>query len=178
MPHSKFFFQIFHKYGKSGKSSSIQYFNNLLYQSERQLDENASRWRSQKSLPLASSTGRQPVCGDCLLSERNLGAFDQHCHWHHSPTTTPTTTHTHTHPFNSRLSGTTRWAGTRKVKPIWILLKQETVSGSGIRWAICKSAPRSSHTTMPAPSIIRPANKHYYPYHRSQMLATANDGMV
>ena len=22
------------------------------------------------------------------------------------------------------------WAGTRKVKPIWILLKQETVSGS------------------------------------------------
>jgi len=33
--------------------------------------------------------------------------------------------------------------GTRKVKPIWILLKQETVSGSGIRWAICKSAPCS-----------------------------------
>ena len=26
-------------------------------------------------------------------------------------------------------------AGTRKVKPIWILLKQETVSGSGISWA-------------------------------------------
>ena len=30
--------------------------------------------------------------------------------------------------------------GTREVKPIWILLKQETVSGSGISWAICKSA--------------------------------------
>jgi len=29
------------------------------------------------------------------------------------------------------------WAGTRKVKPIWILLKQETVSGSGITWATC-----------------------------------------
>ena len=27
------------------------------------------------------------------------------------------------------------WAGTRQVKPIWILLKQETVSGSGISWA-------------------------------------------
>jgi len=27
--------------------------------------------------------------------------------------------------------------GTRKVKPIGILLKQETVSGSGISWAIC-----------------------------------------
>ena len=44
-----------------------------------------------------------------------------------------------------------RWAGTRKVKPIWILLKQETASGSGISWAICKSAPRSRQITMPAP---------------------------
>jgi len=26
------------------------------------------------------------------------------------------------------------WASTRKVKPIWILLRQETVSGSGISW--------------------------------------------
>ena len=43
------------------------------------------------------------------------------------------------------------WAGTRKVKPIWILLKQETVSGSGISWTICKSAPRSRQTTTPAP---------------------------
>ena len=43
------------------------------------------------------------------------------------------------------------WADTRKVKPIWILLKQETVSGSGIRWAICKSAPRSRQITTPAP---------------------------
>jgi len=42
-------------------------------------------------------------------------------------------------------------AGTRKVKPIWILLKQETVSGSGIHWAICRSAPRSTQITMPAP---------------------------
>ena len=39
----------------------------------------------------------------------------------------------------------------QKGKPIWILLKQETVSGSGIRWAICKSAPRSRQITMPAP---------------------------
>jgi len=31
------------------------------------------------------------------------------------------------------------WAGTRKIKLIWILLKQETVSDSGISWAICKS---------------------------------------
>jgi len=43
------------------------------------------------------------------------------------------------------------WAGTRKVKPIWILLKQQTVSGCGISWAICKSAPRSRQITTPAP---------------------------
>jgi len=30
------------------------------------------------------------------------------------------------------------------VKPIWILLKQEAVSSSGISWAVCKSAPHSS----------------------------------
>jgi len=35
--------------------------------------------------------------------------------------------------------------------PIWILLKQETVSGSGISWAICKPAPRSRQITTPAP---------------------------
>ena len=52
-------------------------------------------------------------------------------------------THTHTH---------TRWASTRKVKPIWILLEQETVSGCGVSWAICKSAPRSRQITMPAPN--------------------------
>jgi len=50
------------------------------------------------------------------------------------------TTHT---LFNGLCPGLPGWAGTRKVKPIWILLKQETVSGSGILWAICKSAPRS-----------------------------------
>jgi len=47
--------------------------------------------------------------------------------------------------------GLPRWAGTRKVKPIWILLKQETVSGSGISWAICKSAYRARQITMPTP---------------------------
>ena len=62
-----------------------------------------------------------------------------------------THTHTHTHPFNGPFPGLPRWAGTRKVKPIWILLKQETVSGSGISWAICKSAPRSRQITTPAP---------------------------
>jgi len=47
--------------------------------------------------------------------------------------------------------GLPRWASTRNVIPIWILLKQETVSGSGISWAVCKSAPRSRQIIMPAP---------------------------
>ena len=56
----------------------------------------------------------------------------------------------HTHPFNGPLSRTTRVSRYPKGKPIWILLKQETVSGSGICWAICKSAPRSRQITTPA----------------------------
>ena len=63
---------------------------------------------------------------------------------------TPTHTHTHTR-LTALCPGLPGWAGTRKVKPIWILLKQETVSGSGISWAICKSASRSRQITMPAP---------------------------
>ena len=60
-------------------------------------------------------------------------------------------THTHTHTFNGPFSGTTQVSRYEKGKPIWILLKQETVSGSGISWVICKSAPRSRQITMPAP---------------------------
>ena len=60
--------------------------------------------------------------------------------------------HKHTHTRLTALCpGLPRWARTRKVKPIWILVKQETVSGSGISWAICKSAPCSRQTTTPAP---------------------------
>jgi len=64
--------------------------------------------------------------------------------------------HTHTHAcmFNGPLSGTTWIVGTRKVKPICILLKQETVSGNGISWAICKSAPGSKQITTPAPTQL------------------------
>jgi len=53
--------------------------------------------------------------------------------------------------FNGPFPVLLGWTGTRKVKPIGILLKQQTVSGSGISWAICKSAPHSIQITMPAP---------------------------
>jgi len=59
--------------------------------------------------------------------------------------------HTHTHILTALFPGLLRWAGTRKVKPIWVLLKQKTVSGSGISWAICKSAPCSRQIAVPAP---------------------------
>ena len=80
--------------------------------------------------------------------------------------------HTHTR-LTALCPGLPGWAGTRKVKPIWILLKQETVSGSEIRRAICKSAPCSRQITTPAPHrsvFYRPdalpaaqptASKHY-----------------
>jgi len=55
---------------------------------------------------------------------------------------------THTRLTTLRL-GLPRWAGTRKVKPIWILLKQETVSGSDISWAmqVCTSLQTDNHAS-------------------------------
>jgi len=47
-------------------------------------------------------------------------------------------THTHLTALSQGLPG---WAGTRKVKPIWILLKQETVSDTGINWISLHLAP-------------------------------------
>jgi len=69
-----------------------------------------------------------------------------------SPAAIHTRTHARTHTrLTTHFQGLPRWAGTRKIKPIWILLKQGTVSGSGISWAICKSAPCSRQITTPAP---------------------------
>jgi len=64
--------------------------------------------------------------------------------------TIPDRPHRHTR-LTALCPGLPGWAGTRKVKPIWILLKQETVSGSGTSWVMCKSAPRSRQITTPAP---------------------------
>ena len=58
------------------------------------------------------------------------------------------TTYTH---LTALFPGIRRWAGTRKVKPIWIWSTRQWVHGSGISWAICKSAPRSRQITMPVP---------------------------
>jgi len=72
---------------------------------------------------------------------------------------------THTH-LTALCPGLPGWSGTRKVKPVWILLKQETVNGSGINWAVCKSATRSRQITTPAPHhsvFLRAECPSYYP---------------
>jgi len=53
----------------------------------------------------------------------------------------------HTHPFNGPSSGTTQVSRYQKRKTNLDF----TVSGSGISWATCKSAPRSRQITTPAP---------------------------
>ena len=82
-------------------------------------------------------TSRQPPQLRCCLSKRLLES--KHTH-----------THTHTHPFNGPLSGTTRVSRYQKGKTN-LDFTGATVSGSGISWAICKSAPRSRQITTPAP---------------------------
>ena len=58
---------------------------------------------------------------------------------------------THTRTFYGPLDFVRDCLGDSVAEPIWILLKHETVSGSGISWAICKSAPRLRQITMPVP---------------------------
>ena len=70
-----------------------------------------------------------------------------------------THTHTHTHArLTAVFPGLPGWATTRKVKPIWILLKQQTVSGSGIGWAmqVCTSLQIDNHASTPPLSFYRP----------------------
>jgi len=62
------------------------------------------------------------------------------------------TTHTHTR-LTALCRGLPRLAGTRKVKPIWILLKQETVSGSG-HMQVCTSLQTDNHATTPPLSFL------------------------
>jgi len=71
-----------------------------------------------------------------------------------------TRTHTHTR-LTALCPGLPRWASTEKVKPIWILLEQETVSGSGISWAIIchmqiyTSLQTNNHTSTPPLSFLQ-----------------------
>ena len=61
-------------------------------------------------------------------------------------------THTHTR-LTALCRGLPRLAGTRKVKTIWILLKQETVSASG-HMQVCTSLQTDNHATTPPLSFF------------------------
>jgi len=62
------------------------------------------------------------------------------------------------------------------MKPIWVLLKQQTVSGSGISWAICKPAPRSrhNHASTPPLSFYGPDYPYCRPTNSVKALKKAN----
>ena len=94
---------------------------------------------SQTASSVLSDFYRQRQCADaiCVTVAQFYSLYRLH------------TAYTHTR-LTALFLGLPWWAGTRKAKPNWILLKQETVSGSGISWAICKSAPRSRQITTPA----------------------------
>ena len=70
---------------------------------------------------------------------------------------THTHTHTHTHPFNGPFSGTTQVSRYQKGKPIWILLKQETVSGICISWdmQVCTLLQTDNHASTPPLSVLQ-----------------------
>jgi len=66
--------------------------------------------------------------------------------------------YTHTH-LTALFPGLPWWAGTRKVKPTWILLKHETVSGNGISWGhmlVCTLVQTDNHASSPPLSFYRP----------------------
>ena len=70
----------------------------------------------------------------------------------------PAVRHTHTHTrLTAPCPGLPGWAGTRKIKPVWILLEQETVSGSSISWAICVSTSlqTDNHASTPLLSFLQ-----------------------
>jgi len=91
----------------------------------------------------------QSVC-ICLfsLSFHNCKELVQNCYWHFGHFSCCLDTTVVLWLFWT-LSGPTGWAGTRKAKPVWIYWSKSG-SGSGICWAICKSAPHPRQITTPA----------------------------
>ena len=58
------------------------------------------------------------------------------------------------HLFNFPLSGTSWMSQYQKGTTNVDLLQQETVSGNGISWAICESAPHPRKIIIPAPTTL------------------------
>ena len=93
-----------------------------------------------------SYTKKNFLIGGCITHVKITASYN----WYKFLRYVYVITHTHIR-LTSLFPGLSGWAGARKVKLIWISLKQETVSGSSISWVVCKSAPRSRQITTPAP---------------------------
>jgi len=108
--------------------------------------------KGMHAVQLCTNKIHQFLIGGKMVAVRHQSCSQWH-YLHHVHTictcNASNNTHTHTH-LTALCLGLPGSAGTRKVKPIWIVLKQETVSGSSISWAICKSAPSSRQITTPA----------------------------
>ena len=151
----------------AAKVQNIQWQTQLFENRDRLLSLEAGGVQKQShlwELTIQYNTIQYKICKapccrgfrDEAVANRRLGlkpAVKQFCYLIVNVTSNSSRfSHTHlTVPF----LGLCRWAGTTKVKPIWILLKHETVSGSGISWAVCKSAPRSRQTTTPPLSFLQ-----------------------
>ena len=115
-------------------------------------NKNQSDLNYQRNTPVVDSWGQTDRWTDTVPLHRPFHKLCKQCQQLAS-------VKKHNAAINGRYSQTLRHtrlelpgsAGTRKVKPIWILLQQETVSGNGISWATCKSAPRSRQITTPEP---------------------------
>ena len=124
----------------------------LITYSEKRREAGLAAW----PMNAAIYTSRRALASDSSPNETNRPAASQVTAAPGIPAAlisiiTPQHTHIRT-PLNGPLSGTARESRYQKVKTNpTILLKQETVSGSGITWATCKSASRSRQITMPVP---------------------------
>ena len=103
----------------------------------------------------------QAGCPSCrpTNSVKALKASTVHYNNLYSSTTQQTATDTHTHTRLTALClGLPGWASTRKVKPIWILMKQAIASGSGIslgHMQVCTSLQTDNHASTSPLSFLQ-----------------------
>ena len=110
------------------------------------MERNGIGWSICKSFALCSRETPTPItqllsakCSSGVLTPNQQRRSTEGI----TAATTTTTTVLQLSGFCPELPG---WAGTRKVKPIWIYI----LSGSGISWVICKSTPHPRQITTPA----------------------------
>jgi len=128
----------------------------MLRQTERQPPSNQPTEATQKvivCLFLTTPQSDMPVFSNaisCTIQRETLNTNWQL--YSNTRTRKHARMHTHTHTRLMALCpGLPGWAGTRKVKTIWILLKQETVSGGHQlgHMQVCTSLQTDNHASTP-----------------------------